>query len=76
MFDEKELEFPRLENWFYDENIRVFYGEIYNDVTKRRFPDGYPVRTSYLSYNPSLVEGNIIRTQNTIYVLGKRRTNK
>lgn len=47
------------------------YGKIYGDDAKR-FNDGEAIKTSSVKSPAPFVEGNIIQTRNTRYLLGKR----
>lgn len=58
----------RLENW-YRFNGQVC-GNIFNDK-KLRWPDGYPICTSTVT-SKDLKEGDLIKTKNSIYLLGKK----
>ena len=49
----------------------IGYGRIYGD-DKNRFNDGEAIITSSVVTHGPFVEGNIIRTRNTSYLLGKR----
>lgn len=59
----------RLESWYYDHALRVYYGHIYDDV-KKRWWDGAFIHTSHCPY-PNKKEGDIIETRNSTYLLGK-----
>lgn len=61
-----------LEQWCILPQTNGLYGVILQDETKR-FNDGDVVRTSTLKPDQYLVEGNIVNTQNTRYLLGMRR---
>ena len=60
----------RLENWTLWPN-KCIYGVCYDDKLNR-FADGTPIRTSFIQPDaPELVEGAIIPTNNSTYLLGK-----
>lgn len=61
-----------LEEWSVIPSTNGILGVIFQDETKR-FNDGEVVRTSTIKPYQYLVEGNIVETQNTRYLLGKRR---
>lgn len=52
-------------------NSTIGYGKIFGD-DKNRFNDGEAIVTSSVVTSSPYVEGNIIRTRNTSYLLGKR----
>ena len=60
----------RLENWWYDSLNHVFWGNIYEDV-RGRWHDGQHIHTS-MCHNPDAKEGDIIKTRNSRYLLGKK----
>ena len=64
----------RLENWSYDEFYNVIWGNIYNDVNNR-FADGTNIHTSDIlgGRNTVFNEGDIVKTLNSRYQLGKPR---
>jgi len=63
----------RLENWYrIGENL---YGEVWNDRLCR-WKDGHPIRTSTLTKNQTIGEGNLIFTRNSIYLLGEPQNAK
>lgn len=67
----------RLENWFYDPLFHCIWGNIYEDI-HNRWTEGQKIHTSHiktgdrinLKENPP-VEGQIIKTLNSTYLLGK-----
>lgn len=61
-----------LEEWSVIPQTNSLHGVILQDETKR-FPEGSVVRTSTLNPGQRLIEGAIVQTQNTRYLLGKRR---
>lgn len=65
---------PRLENWIITNDIygdcSRLVGEIYDDI---RFPDGALATTSRL--RNIYFESNEAQTKNTLYSLGKRKSN-
>lgn len=61
-----------LEEWCIIPGTNGLHGVISQDETKR-FPDGAVVSTSTLKPGQYLVEGNIVETRNTRYLLGIRR---
>ncbi|AND75121.1 hypothetical protein pf16_198 [Pseudomonas phage pf16] len=61
-----------LEEWSVIPSTNGILGVIFQDETKR-FNDGEVVRTSTIKPYQYLVEGNIVETKNTRYLLGKRR---
>lgn len=61
-----------LEEWMVIPHTNGLHAVILQDETKR-FPEGSVVSTSTLKPRQYLVEGNIVETQNTRYLLGKRR---
>lgn len=63
----------RLEGWVVDQTYPVVWGRIFGD-TKGRFPDGTFIHTSVVTAlyeGATLVEGQIIETLNSAYLLGK-----
>jgi len=63
----------RLESWHID-NIfpNIIWGFIYGDA-KRRWKDGTRIHTSYIvTPTEEWIEGAEIKTQNSVYLLGKR----
>lgn len=62
-----------LEEWMVIPHTNCLHAVILQDETKR-FPEGSVVITSTLKPSQYLVEGNIVETQNTRYLLGKRRS--
>lgn len=58
----------RLEHWWFDG--QVMNGAIYGD-TRRRWPDGTPIHTSLVLSKGPWVEGDVIQTRNSHYLLGK-----
>lgn len=71
----------RLENWTYDYFHNVVWGNIYDDV-RGRFVDGQRIHTSDIPSTrlnggdaSQFVEGSIILTLNSRYLLGKPLTN-
>lgn len=71
----------RLENWTYDKLYNVVWGHIYDD-TRGRFADGERIHTSDIPSTrhngrdaSQFVEGSIISTLNSHYLLGKPLTN-
>lgn len=62
-----------LENWYPIQSTSkemVIAGECYGDLLKR-FADGTPIETSGVK-NRSLSEGDVIKTRNNVYKLGKK----
>lgn len=61
----------RLENWsLFGEG--ALYGDIYEDK-KHRWPDGHNIKVSRLTpKDQTLVEGNVVHTVNSSYLLGKQ----
>lgn len=66
----------RLENWSYDLMYNVIWGNIYEDA-RDRFVDGTHIHTSDIpggrKYNSTFSEGDLIKTLNSTYLLGKPR---
>lgn len=65
----------RLEDWTHDkEGFNVIWGHVYEDV-RGRFRDGTWIHTSVLRHPKIAVhkEGDIVRTLNSTYLLGKPR---
>lgn len=63
----------RLENWEWDGRHNVIWGSIYDDVRKR-WPEGTRIHTSYIADEDAdgfLMEGEVIKTLNSTYLLGK-----
>jgi hypothetical protein len=60
----------RLENWWYDATNHVFWGYLYDDV-KDRWRDGVHIHTS-MCHAPDAKEGDVIKTRNSTYLLGKK----
>lgn len=60
----------RLEHWWFDNLNHVFWGYIYEDA-RGRFYDGAYIHTS-MCHKPDAVEGDIITTLNSTYLLGKK----
>ena len=69
----------RLEYWVYDPLWNVVWGNVYDDIHKR-FKDGSWIHTSGIpdgrETNPTLKEGDTIKTLNSTYLLGKPREEK
>jgi hypothetical protein len=59
----------RLENWWFDELNHVYWGNLYDDVRKR-WADATFIHTSMCHF-PNAKEGDIIKTRNSTYLLGK-----
>lgn len=62
-----------LENWFRQQVSNkefILYGSIFGDIHER-FPDGYEIHTSGIK-NIEIQEGDIVRTRNSTYKLGKQ----
>lgn len=61
----------RLENW--TTICKSLYGEIHDDE-KKRWEDGHPIKVSRFEHPPvaELKEGDIVVTNNSSYLLGKR----
>jgi len=57
----------RLENWAF--NGRALCGQIFDDK-KGRWPDGHAIKLSRVQAC-RLREGGVVRTRNSIYLLGK-----
>lgn len=71
----------RLEGWYYDYLNNVVWGYIYDD-TRGRFVDGQRIHTSDIPSTrrndkdvSQFVEGSVISTRNSRYLLGKPLTN-
>jgi len=71
----------RLEDWTYDKLYNVVWGYIYDD-TRGRFFDGQRIHTSDIPSTrlngrdaSQFVEGSVILTRNSRYLLGKPLTN-
>lgn len=68
----------RLENWYFDLYFNVIWGQVYDD-SKGRFIDGTLIHTSDLiiprnhTRKDPPVEGDIMQTRNSRYLLGKER---
>jgi len=65
----------RIENWEFEQTIGggMVWGNIYDDV-RGRFVDGLYIHTStVVSPVTDIVEGNIIITKNSRYLLGKAK---
>jgi len=62
-----------LENWSFDPHWNIFWGKVYGD-TKGRFEDGVVIHTSHAKKYKDAVEGDIIKTVNSNYLLGKPET--
>jgi len=63
-----------LNNWFTQQTSEksfVVWGEIANDI-HGRFEDGTNVHTSGIK-NRSVKEGDIVKTKNSTYLLGKHK---
>jgi hypothetical protein len=61
----------RLENWSIDPRVNVVWGNCYDDVHKR-WRNGTRIHTSLvLTAKVCIVEGAIISTLNSTYLLGK-----
>lgn len=71
----------RLENWVYDSLWNVVWGNCYDDIHKR-FRDGEWIHTSDIPTTrngrtgSTLKEGDIIKTLNSTYLLGKPQVKK
>jgi hypothetical protein len=71
----------RLENWIYDPLWNVVWGNVYDDARKR-FRDGEWIHTSDIPVTrvgrtgDVLKEGDIIKTLNSKYLLGKPQEKK
>jgi hypothetical protein len=64
----------RLENWEHQpEMYNIMWGDLYDDINTR-WPDGTRIRTSSLSHpkTTEFKEGDVIRTRNSTYLLGKK----
>ncbi len=66
-----------LENWSKDLYYPVIWGLIYNDI-RERFPDGAHIHTSAIPgiKGMDLKEGDIVKTLNSTYKLGKAQINE
>ena len=58
----------RLEDWWWDEQNKVYWGYVYQD-TKERFRDGAYIHTSRVLKT----EDDKAYTLNSIYILGQKR---
>jgi hypothetical protein len=66
----------KLENWILveDQGLTIVFGYIYGDQ-KRRFVNGVHMYTSPVHTPVSQIkEGNVIKTLNSQYLLGKKAT--
>lgn len=66
----------RLENWAYNKGQNVLIGDLYDDI-HGRWADGQSISTSRLlpmsMQVHTLKEGAIVSTQNSHYLLGKKK---
>lgn len=64
----------RLENWYWATNANVIWGNLYDDIHKRWNP-GTLIHTSLVQFptNGLCGEGDVIRTLNSHYLLGKEK---
>lgn len=66
----------RLENWAHDKKQNIIVGDIYFDI-HGRWPDGTFIRTSRLKPMSMQIaspkEGVVIATENSQYMLGKKK---
>lgn len=60
----------RLENWHWDMYFKIIWGNIYDDINKR-FVDGTWIHTSDIEGQKECKEGDIVKTRNSSYLLGK-----
>lgn len=62
----------RLEDWSVDGVNSIIWGKIYDDVHKRWY-EGKQIHTSYIENvrDMELKEGDIVKTLNSTYLLGK-----
>ena len=61
----------RLESWHFDRHYRVIWGYVYEDALGR-FADGEFIHTSSIkNHKGKLTEGSLVKTTNSIYLLGK-----
>ncbi|MGL1886294.1 MAG: hypothetical protein OCD76_07245 [Reichenbachiella sp.] len=64
----------RLEDWYrsqpasYEDEFMI-WGDCYDDIHKR-FPDGMVIHTSGIK-NREVKEGDVVKTRNSTYLLGK-----
>lgn len=58
-----------LQEWWFDDYNHVFWGIVIGDI-KGRFVDGAYIHTSSC-HNPDAQEGDVIKTRNSTYLLGK-----
>lgn len=71
MNEEQEIH-GTIEQWHREQTSRkefIIYGYVYGD-TKGRFPDGTYIHTSGIK-NRKLTKGDIVKTRNSVYKLGK-----
>lgn len=69
MTDEQSSITGTLENWWYDKGWMCFRGNLYGD-TRGRWVDGQHIYTSHCPM-PEAKEGDIIKTMNSFYLLGR-----
>lgn len=60
----------RLEGWYWDESYSIIWGYLYDDV-RNRWRDGQHIHTSYIKDKKKYVEGDLVSTLNSTYLLGK-----
>lgn len=60
-----------LENWTYDYDNHVYWGNVYGDI-RERFADGHWIHTSLVDK----VEDDLVYTLNSTYKLGKPHEEK
>lgn len=65
-----------LENWHKDLHYPVIWGNVYDD-TRERFYDGAHIHTSAIPgiKGMDLKEGDVVKTLNSTYKLGKASSN-
>lgn len=61
----------RLESWVYYKRTNVIHGDIYGDDSPAKMKDGLRVCTQDVAGGQDLIEGNVVKTENTEYLLGK-----
>jgi len=57
-----------LEHWLYSNGM--VWGQVFGDK-KNRFPDGAWIHTSKVELPLSLEKGELVRTRNSVYLLGE-----
>ena len=61
----------RLENWRFDANNGVLWGNLFND-TRQRWEEGAYIHTSYVKAQV-FNEGDVVQTLNSSYLLGQQQ---